>query len=361
MDIKQNPEDFFVEEAADLVLEESGDYTYFILEKRNWTTLKALEYLANKLHITVKRFSFAGQKDRKGVTRQYISVYRVPAAVLEKVALKDIHIEVVGYSSKTLGLGALRGNKFRIVARGLWKPLRKIDAVVNYYDEQRFGGYRPNMHLIGKELLLGNYERAVQLYLLYPFPSETEDYVAARQWMEKNWGDWDESRFPRYLLHEKAVIRYLKEHPGNFKNALKALPRALFTMFTHAYQSYLFNVSLSRYLEKKYKEHWKVSYALGDLVFISLYVHFSWPIVGYKSKLSGDAKDIIEELMKEEGIWYETFHCEIPMLASEGLMRDAMISVQDFSLGKLENSTQEVSFFLPKGSYATMVMKALEA
>jgi len=64
-------------------------------------------------------------------------------------------------------------------------------------------------------------------------------------------------------------------------------------------------------------------------------------------------------MMREEHIWYETFHSEIPALASEGLTRKALVKVDDFRLGSFENGVQEVSFFLLKGAYATVVMKAL--
>jgi len=359
MIIKQQIEDFRVEEVMDLVLQEKGQYGYFILEKRNWTTLKALDFLAKQLRVNVKRFAVAGQKDRKGITRQYVSGYGLTNEMLQQVRLKDIRLEFLGYSEKAIALGQLRGNRFRIVARGLEKPLREIHSVVNYYDEQRFGGYRPNLHLIGKKVLLSEYEEAVKLFLLYPFPTETADYVAARRWMEAHWGEWNVEKFPRYLYHERTLIAYLRDHPGDYKGALKSLPRQLFTMLTQAYQSYIYNESLARYLKKKYRQHWEVPYAIGTMVFVDAYHDIDWPIVGYKSTLHGEVQEIIEALMREEKIWYETFHSEIPALASEGLTRKAMIHVDDFRLGDFENGVQEVSFFLAKGAYATVVMKAL--
>ena len=255
MAIKQKLEDFYVEEVLDLHLQEKGNYSYFLLEKKNWTTLKALDALAQALHITVKRFAVAGQKDRKGITKQYVSAYDVSKEALEQIRLKDIQITFLGYGDKALALGQLRGNRFRIVARDLKKPLREISCAVNYYDEQRFGGYRPNLHIIGKKVLLGEYEEAVKLYLLYPFPGETPDYVAARKWMENHWGEWQVEKFPRYLYNERKLISYLREYPKDFKGALKSLPRQLFTMLAQSYQSYLFNVSISRYLKKSYKQY----------------------------------------------------------------------------------------------------------
>ena len=361
MVVKQEFGDFIVEEVLDLQVQEKGNYSYFILEKKNWTTLKALDTIARQLHTTDKRFAVAGQKDRKGITKQYVSAYQVSREQLLKVKIKDIQITFLGYGDKALALGQLRGNRFRIIARYLEKPLQNIKSVPNYFDEQRFGGYRPNMHIIGKKILFGEYEEAVKLYILYPFPGETEDYVAARVWMEQHWGEWKVDMFPRYLFNERKLIQYLAQHPRDFKGALQSLPRQLFTMFTQAYQSYIFNESLSRYLKKEFTHYTEVPYALGTLVFVDSYKDLDWPLVGYKSQLLGDMKDIVEDVMKEEGIWYETFHSEIPACASEGLTRKAFLKIEDFSLGEFKVGVQEVSFFLPKGCYATMVMKALES
>ena len=360
MHIKEKHEDFFVEEVLDLQLENSGEYSYFTLEKRNWTTLKALDALAHAMNVTVKRFAVCGQKDRKGITKQYVSVYGVSEEKIRTVRIKDIQLEFLGYGKKGLALGQLRGNRFRITARALDMPLREISSIPNYFDEQRFGGYRPNMHLIGKKMLFGEYEEAMKLYLLYPFPGETPDYVAARRWLENHWGEWQVEKFPRYLYHERKVLSYLASHPKDFKGAFQSLPRQLFTLFTQAYQSYLFNESLCRSLKKNSKNYWECAYPLGKLVFVDTFTNLDWPIVGYKSELLGEVKEIFEELMKEEGIWYETFHSEIPALASEGLTRKAFVKVEQFSLGEFQEGVQEVSFFLPKGSYATIVMKALE-
>ena len=164
MHIKERLEDFYVEEVLDLHLEDKGKYSYFTLEKRNWTTLKALDAIAQTLHVTVKRFAVAGQKDRKGITKQYVSVYGVSEDKIRQVRIKDIHLVFLGYGKKVLSLGQLRGNRFRIVARALQKPLREIHSIPNYFDEQRFGGYRPNLHIIGKKILFGEYEEAVREY-----------------------------------------------------------------------------------------------------------------------------------------------------------------------------------------------------
>jgi tRNA pseudouridine13 synthase len=332
-----NPEDFIVEEVLDLKIKDKGKYSYFILEKKNWTTLKAIEYIAKTLKVSVHKFSFAGQKDRQGITKQYVSF----EGNMKKINLKDIKITFLGYGEKPILLGSLKGNNFKIK----FKTSKKVNFIVNYYDDQRFGGYRPNMHLIGKNVLLGDYEEAVKLYLLYPFPNETKDYSTARKRQEKNWGKWHVDRYPKYLINERKIIGYLAKHPGDYKGALKALPTQLYNMMTQAFQSYIWNESLARYLRtfKKYRE---VKYSIGKMVFIDEFIDLKWPIVGNKM-LKGDAKKYVEEVLKEQGVWYDNF--------SKSLERDAMVKVENF-----RNDGEYISFFLPKGSYATVVIKSIE-
>ncbi len=362
MILKSTQEDFLVEEVLDLELKERGNYAYFILEKRNWTSLKALQYIAKQLRVNVKRFAIAGQKDRQAITRQHVSVYQISERILNSVRLKDLNIEFLGYGDNPIRLGQLKGNKFKIVARELEKPFKPFGSVANYYDDQRFGGYRPNLHLIGKDVLLGKYEDAVKGFLLYPFPGESEDYVEARTWMEKNWGTWKAQKFSRHMNYERSLVGYLANNPEDFKGALKQLPRQLFTMITQAYQSYIFNESLYRYLKDKYKgekSYREVDYSVGKMAFVRIYEDIDWPLVGYESQLEGDIKKFVEEVMKEENIWYETFNCEIPALSSKGITRKAMVHAKQMKVGEFKEGVQDVSFFLPKGSYATVVMKSI--
>ncbi|MFH1972975.1 MAG: tRNA pseudouridine(13) synthase TruD [archaeon] len=363
MKIKQIPEDFRVEEKYKVKF--GGQrYAIFILEKRKWTTTKAIEMISKKMRVSINRFNVAGQKDRQGITRQCVSCMDVGKGDVEYVRLKDMKLEFQGYSDFPIQLGGLEGNKFIITIREIKESLEKVDYVPNYFDNQRFGDFRPVLHLVGKEILLGNYERAVKLFLLYPFEKETRDYKEAREEMEKNFGDWFTMDLPKSFVNEKKIVDYLEKNPEDYKGALKNLPRNLFSMTTQAYQSYLFNVSLSRYLERF--DCRKVKYCLGELNFCKEHLDMKWPLIGYESQLDGEVKEIYEKLMKEEGITYETFNCEIPKLASKGIERDMFVKVQDLKLGKLKNNElgkdkkQEVSFFLGKGSYATMVLKGME-
>jgi tRNA pseudouridine13 synthase len=360
MIIKAVPEDFRVDEILKISTQDRGDYAYIKVEKKLWTTLKVVQEMADRLKVSPQRFAFAGQKDRQGITKQYMSVFRVSDRAIEKLKIKDVKIKFLGYGAEPIYLGKLEGNKFTIVARDVKKKLHKVEAVPNYYDDQRFGGYRPNFHMVGKQTLLGNYEEAVKLLLLYPFPEETDHFKEARIYMDKNWKKWETFSLPKEMVIEKKVVGYLKKNPRDFKGALKALPRQLFTMLTHAYQSYLFNESLGQYLKTRYKDYKVVVYSVGNFIFVDEFEDLDWPIVGYETQLKGYQRRIIESIMRKEGISYDTFRSPIPALASKGITRKAFIKPGNLKIGTCKNKIQKVSFTLPKGSYATIVMRGLQ-
>jgi tRNA pseudouridine13 synthase len=230
--------------------------------------------------------------------------------------------------------------------------LKNNSFFVNYYGEQRFGGYRPNLHWAGKEYILGNYERCVKLMLAFPYNRENKDYRTARKFFQNNWGSWKEclKACPRMMTIEKRLLGSLVKD-GNFRKALKSLPRQLFSMIPHAYQSYLWNESLSRYLRKYKGKDFK--YCCGKWYFVDEYIDLDWPIIDQATKVSGEIKEVIDKLLEEEGVSYEDFD------KAKGLVRKAMVRLDRFKVGNFENGVQNVSFFLPAGAYATVAVKSL--
>lgn len=134
MIIKEKPEDFFVRELMDLKVSDKGKYVYFVLKKKNYNTLDALQKIAKALKIDLGRFGFAGNKDKKAVTEQFVSV-DISKERLESLNLKDIGLEFVGCGDKRIVLGDNKGNFFRIK----FKAKNNFDFCANYFGEQRFG------------------------------------------------------------------------------------------------------------------------------------------------------------------------------------------------------------------------------
>jgi tRNA pseudouridine13 synthase len=123
--------------------------------------------------------------------------------------------------------------------------------VPNYFGLQRFGAIRPVTHRVGEWILRGNYEQAVLMYVGMEFPGEPDEIKAIRS-------AFSTTRDPVPALHalpvqmnyERAMLHHLAERTGDYAGALQVLPPKLLSMFVSAFQSYLFNLALSRRLDE---------------------------------------------------------------------------------------------------------------
>jgi len=156
--IKVKPEDFVVREVLKLDFY-NGKYVYFLLKKRNWTTLDAAEKIAERLKVSRKNFGYAGNKDKNAITEQIMSVFNINEEKLNNLKIKDLEIEILGKGSKPISLGDLDGNEFEIIVRNLDKKYEKVNFIENYFDEQRFGN--ENI-IIGKMVLQKEFKEACE-------------------------------------------------------------------------------------------------------------------------------------------------------------------------------------------------------
>ncbi|MFQ5815787.1 MAG: tRNA pseudouridine(13) synthase TruD, partial [Candidatus Hydrothermarchaeaceae archaeon] len=197
--LRANAEDFEVEELPlSVPVEHPGDFTHFTLEKRNWETMGAIKAIARALGVSRKRFGYAGNKDKRAVTRQRVSVWRVEPEQLGGIMIKDIKLYDFVKSNSRLSLGDSRGNSFRVVIRDVQLGGVELEnelaetceqmmerCVPNYFGYQRFGISRPNTHLVGRELIRGSLEGAVMRYLGGPYDTEDRESRRARQYIEE--------------------------------------------------------------------------------------------------------------------------------------------------------------------------------
>ena len=325
--LKQIPEDFIVKEISNVKIKTSGPFTYILIRKKLRNTMDVVKEISKLLNIPDKKIGFAGSKDKHAITEQVFSIERGSKERLLGLKMRDVSIEILGYGNTPISLGDLSGNYFEIVVRNL--DLVKVvetDFVENYFDEQRFSSNNVEIgrHLIKKEF----------------------DLVAS-------------------LLDDWKVKDYLLKNKTDSVGAIRILPKRLLKMYVHAYQSYLWNDTLARYLKlKKWKE---VSYSQGKLIFVKVKENLPVPLIGFGVEIDEQFKGIIEEIMKKEDLSFSDFIIrQIPELSLEGSWRDAFVPVQDFKVGTIEEDDLntgkkkvKVSFTLGKGSYATMVIRRL--
>lgn len=162
------------------------DYTHFVLYKENKDTMEAIYNLAASVNTRPSNFASAGVKDRRAVTSQWISCWRLePKRLVAAVRRYNKHpfIKVGNFCFKKepLRLGHLNGNRFDIVVRNLIHNSLgeesinnamnaiKENGFINYFGLQRFGTRTIQTHEVGLAILQGQWEKAVDLILSYRF------------------------------------------------------------------------------------------------------------------------------------------------------------------------------------------------
>lgn len=147
--IKTHLEDFEVEEIPAYPPSGVGEHLYLWLEKRDMGAEYFVRQVARRLDVAVSEVGTAGMKDRRAVTRQMVSVPAVAETRLNQLEGDGIRLLNVSRHGNKLKPGHLHGNRFRILVREvvadagerllpLLDRLRR-DGLANFYGEQRFG------------------------------------------------------------------------------------------------------------------------------------------------------------------------------------------------------------------------------
>ena len=203
--IKETPEDFLVEEILDTEKLHAGRHFIYTLWKKDLTTQRAIELIGERYGIPTKDIGFCGNKDKKAVTTQHISLpCRVPLFKTEKLG-----IGIVAENKQKLTLGSHQNNKFTITVKGLTNDEYANKTIfANYFGEQRFS---KNNAEIGEAILKKEYARTCS------------------------------------LIDEPGVKLSLDKNPKDYVSALR---RSNVRFFIHAFQSKIFNEVLGAHLEE---------------------------------------------------------------------------------------------------------------
>ena len=397
--IRNQYEDFYVEEIPEVIPEGEGPNVYVWIEKLGRTTLDVVLDIARDLHISRKRMGFAGMKDKKALTRQWICIANMDSEeqlnqvkALDGTIYKTDFLKVVR-GRKKLRMGQLKGNKFRILIRDLDDIEKSADVaeevlgqlevtgVPNYFGWQRFGKPRTNTHLVGRALVENDLKKAVGTYIGNPSEDESEENQLARKAYDE--GNLEESLnlMGKGMRYEKMMIKELIRDSKkgeltdkSYMNALHALPKPLQRMFVHAYQSYLFNEAVSNRVEMGINK-----YVEGDIIidmeehivrdktpgeFQELIDNFqanpTCPLYGTKVPYAGGKVGEMEEnVLKKYDLEKSDFEVpKMPRLGSHGLRRSMRFQVWDTSAVAVDDGVL-CEFSINKGSYATAVLREI--
>jgi tRNA pseudouridine13 synthase len=398
--IRVKYEDFYVEEIPLSMPSGEGPNTWFLIEKIGRDTLDVVLDIAQMLHIDRKRMGFAGMKDKRAVTRQWLCVSNFEVENIKKLQDKLYNVKIlrIMQNEKKLRIGQLIGNKFRLLIRDSDNP--ELDAeiakeilaelsvrgVPNYYGWQRFGKNRPNTHIVGEKLLENDLKKVIDAYIGNPYPKEHEHIKMARKMYDE--GNLEEAleAMPKGMRYEKMMLKTLlkemkKQNVENvasldeksYKKAIESLPKPLKRMFVHAYQSYLFNKAVSKRAELGIDK-----YVEGDIIIDneehlvhefgedidkrikSFEVHPTAPLFGSKVPLAGGKLGQMEQkILDDEGVTLKDFEVpKMPKLGSHGLRRAIRFKIWDTLVAATAEGVL-VEFSIPKGCYATAVLREI--
>ncbi len=127
----------------------AGEHLFLWIEKRDVSGERLLDHLSRSLGIGRGEIGMAGLKDRRAVTRQYVSVPRTAEARLAECDTDGIRVLQATAHGNKLRTGHLAGNRFGILIRDInpaaistLDPLRQqltAHGFPNAFGEQRFG------------------------------------------------------------------------------------------------------------------------------------------------------------------------------------------------------------------------------
>lgn len=147
--LKDAPADFVVAEIPAYELSGEGEHLYLWVEKTDVAAEQLTQHIARTLGLKPRDIGVAGLKDRRAITRQYVSVPATHEAQIAKLGTEQIRVLEARRHRHKLKTGHLRGNRFEIVLRDVCPDaLTRATAIAsrisqagfpNYFGEQRFG------------------------------------------------------------------------------------------------------------------------------------------------------------------------------------------------------------------------------
>ncbi|MDA1265946.1 MAG: tRNA pseudouridine(13) synthase TruD [Planctomycetota bacterium] len=385
MRLKSKPTDFKVDELLrDDYLVERGEYRVYKVTKRKVTSLEAARALSDLTGVGVGDVSMAGLKDRQGVTQQYMSVRRGKV-----VSLRDggLEIETVGYGAHELSANDSLGNAFRLVVRELDdREVRRLHASLpdvreyglpNYFDEQRFGNLRHNQGWVMRELIRGGPEAALKRLLTAVSDHDDRRSMAFKSALHRHWGDWHTCRdiAGRFGQHH-SVFEHLKQH-DEFAGAFRHVATRIRLIHLFAWQSHLWNRALAAHFDRACSESERFTMRAreGKLVFPKgeLPLPPTWggmlPLPG--ERLQGvelaDQRELFAAALKPHKVHPDQLDSRgVPGLALKADPRAVRVIPGDLRVRPSEpdplhrgKDMVRISFTLPRGSYATLVVRRL--
>lgn len=390
--IKERDEDFMVDEIPLYEPKGSGDYIFMYVEKQGLSTIQMRDLLAGHFQVNQRAIGHAGLKDKRAITRQVVSIHTPGKTPEDFPSLNHpkLNVQWIDMHDNRLERGHLAGNRFVIKVRGV-SPTAVVYAqktlgmlgktgLPNRFGVQRFG-YLQNNHLVGRAMILGDAQAALDLMLgigpvMPELQRESREAYAA--------GDLQRAfeAMPKVFKGERQALRVLSKG-GDQSAALKAIDPTAAGFYISSFQSAIFNAMLNRRIESETLDR----LVEGDLAFpiksrntfavteenvhetellerlASFEVSPSGPMWGTTmARASGGIDDVELKALASAGVTVEDLHaCEArdgyQMIGGDRRPMRIPVIDPDVEGGVDEHGSYvRCSFELPRGSFATTVM-----
>jgi tRNA pseudouridine13 synthase len=386
MKLKQQPEDFQVEELTDVTPTGDGLFALYRLTKTGWTTPDAVNALRRRWQLDRNRVSYGGLKDRHARTTQYLTIFRGPR---RKLTHQGVSMEYLGQVAEPYTSQDIRANRFRLVLRAMspaavehaGQALEEVrrDGVPNYFDDQRFGSVSGG-EFVARAMVQGRYEDALRLALAAPYEHDRAAAKKEKATLRARWGDWGRLKELLPRGHARSLVDYLAHHPDDFRGALERLHPELRGLYLSAYQSHLWNRMLARWLTEclRPEQVVRVRLRLGEMPMPrgldeaqrAELAGLTLPLPSARVDLPAEEPRaaLMDAVLAEDGLKREEMKLKgfRKLFFSKG-ERAALCLPADLQDEAGEDELHPgrrklvLSFELPRGSYATLLVKRITA
>lgn len=385
MKIKSKPEDFIVDEIAPMDLSDRGQYAFFRLRKSGFNTANAVKIVAKELRVTLDSISYCGNKDRHARTSQLISIENF--SLPENIEWESLSLEFLGYSNRPAGPDLIQGNQFKITVRDLEveqvkQAMGEIEEVKktglpNYFDDQRFRSYDLKQGFLAEKLIKKEFNGALKVYLTRELLDDTGPAKQRKQFFFSNWKNWAACLEQAQTVQEKDFFSYLVNNEKDFLGLLQRISHEEMSDYFKSYQSFLWNETVRRFLKREVHSVGLKTYPgkTGEYLF-------------YQT-LTPDHLDQLKELnlglpASRMDFSYQILEEILINLLTERKQRTAMFNLREIRQAYFKSYSRQLllfidkidaqisqddlfpaktklilDFILPRGSYATLLVKRL--
>ena len=390
MKLKRLPEDFQVDELSQ-VTPTSGEFALYRLTKQSIGTPEVINAVVERWKIPRRRISYGGLKDKHALTTQFVTVSHGPKKPLSQ---NSFELQYLGQVDRPFTAADIDGNRFTIVLRNMTAEAVELaqsaaedvrrDGLPNYFDDQRFGSLGYSGDWIAREWCLGNWERTLWLALADPHPDDRSGEKKQKTLLRDLWGRWAECKKALDRSHRRSIVTFLadKESAGkliDFRGAFCNVNVDLRGLYLSAFQSALWNRMLDRRLRTNAATESIIPFELksGPVCFVTspsspaesnnAPLEDELPLPSARGKLDeGPTLDLINSVVAEEGLEKRQLRVKYPRDSFfSKSSRKTVIAIPELQFevsdDELYSKRKKVTlaFDLPRGSYATILVKRL--